>query len=57
MREFGDLILKVFQMKIEAIRKKKTIEYCQIFANRGESVDQDALQDYLAKELASYKVL
>ena len=55
VREFGDLILESFQMKLEAIRKKKTIEYCQVFANRGESVDQDALQAYLAKELAEYK--
>ena len=55
IREFGDLILEVFQMKLECIRKKKTIEYCQVFANRGESVDQNALQDYLAKELADYK--
>ena len=55
IREFGDLILEVFQKKMEAIRKKKTIEYCQIFANRGESVDQNALQAYLAKEMAEYK--
>lgn len=55
VREFGDLILEVFQMKLESIRKKKTIEYCQVFANRGESVDQNALQEYLAKELAEYK--
>ena len=55
IREFGDLILEVFQKKMEAIRKKKTIEYCQIFANRGERVDQNALQAYLAKEMAEYK--
>lgn len=54
VREFGDLILEVFQLKIEAIRKKKTIQYCQVFANRGESIDQDAMQVYLAKELAEY---
>jgi len=54
VREFGDLILEVFQIKLEAIRKKKTIEYCQIFANRGENVDQNALQEYLAQELAAY---
>lgn len=54
VREFGDLILEVFQLKLDSIRKKKTIEYCQIFANRGESIDQNALQAYLAKELAEY---
>ena len=55
VREFGDLILQVFQMKLECIRKKKTIEYCQVFANRGESVDQDALREFLEKELADYQ--
>ena len=55
IREFGDLILEVFRMKVEAIRKKKTIGYCQIFANRGEAVDQTALQAYLAKQMADYK--
>jgi hypothetical protein len=55
VREFGDLILDVFRMKMEAIRKKKTIGYCQAFANRGEAVDQKALQEYLAKELAEYQ--
>lgn len=55
VREFGDFILEVFSLKLEAVRKKKTIEYCRIFANRGESVEQNALQEYLAKELADYK--
>ncbi|MCR5502756.1 MAG: hypothetical protein K6F53_07090 [Lachnospiraceae bacterium] len=55
VREFGDLILQVFEMKLECIRKKKTIGYCQTFINRGESVDQDALQEYLQKELAEYQ--
>lgn len=55
VREFGDLILEVFRLKMESVRKKKTIEYCQVFANRGKSVDQRTLQDYLAKELEKYK--
>ncbi len=54
IREFGDLILELFQLKMESIRKKKTIEYCQALANKGESIDQNALQAYLAKELAEY---
>lgn len=55
MREFGDLILEVFQMKIECIRKKKSIEYCQYYANRGENVDQDNLQAFLQKEMEEYQ--
>ena len=55
IREFGNLILEVFRMKMDCIRKKKTIEYCQVFANRGDAVDQNALQEYLAAELATYQ--
>ena len=44
-----------FEMKIECIRKKKSIEFCQAFINRGESVDQDALQEYLRRELEEYR--
>ena len=54
VREFGDLILKVFHAKIECIKKKKTIEYCYISANRGEIVNQKAMQEYLEKEMTEY---
>lgn len=55
VREFGELILAVFEQKIACIRKKKTIEYCQMFLNKGQSVDQDALQEYLRKEMEAYQ--
>ncbi len=54
IRTFGQLILDVFKLKIECIRKKKTIEYCQAFINRGESIDHDALRDFLKKEMEEY---
>ncbi|SFB11277.1 hypothetical protein SAMN05216249_109119 [Acetitomaculum ruminis DSM 5522] len=55
VREFGDLILEIFQMKLECIRKKKTIEFCQAATNHGQSVEQNQLQEYLQKELAAFK--
>lgn len=55
VKVFGDLILKVFEAKIECIRKKKTIEYCQTFVNRGQSIDQDAMQEYLRQEMVEYQ--
>ncbi len=55
VRAFGDLILQVFEMKVECIRRKKTIEYCQAFANRRQSIDQEALQEYLQKEMEQYR--
>jgi hypothetical protein len=51
-REFGDLIVRVFEKKIECIRKKKMIEYCQMAKNHGLLVDQEELQKYLDQELA-----
>lgn len=54
-RTFGELILAVFEKKIECIRKKKTVEYCQTFKNHGKNVDQAGLQDYLKKQLAEYE--
>lgn len=55
VREFGDLILEIFQIKLECIRKKKTIEYCLAAANHGQSVDQNQLQEYLQKELTAFQ--
>ena len=55
VREFGDEILSVFQLKIECIKKKKTIEFCQAALNRGQAVDQQKLQDYLLKEMKSFQ--
>lgn len=53
--EFGDMILDIFQMKIDCIRKKKTIEYCQAYANRGQSVDHELLAEYLRQEMQPFK--
>ena len=55
VRVFGDQILEVYQKKMECICKKKTIEYCRRFLNRGESIDPAALQDYLRKEMEEYQ--
>ena len=55
IREFGDLMLEVFQIKIECIKKKKTIEFYQRALNQGGVIDRDALDDYLVKEMAEYQ--
>lgn len=55
VKVFGDLILELFRKKIECIRKKKTIEYCQAALNHGNSVDQTQLQAYLEKEMADFQ--
>jgi len=55
VRVFGALILKVFEKKIECIRKKKTIAYLQAAINHGESVDQNALDAYLKAEMEAFQ--
>lgn len=55
VREFGDMILDIFRKKIECIRKKKTIEYCQAAANHGRRVDQGQLQEYLRGEMEAFQ--
>ncbi|MBP5179532.1 MAG: hypothetical protein J6066_08160 [Lachnospiraceae bacterium] len=54
-RTFGELILKVFEKKVEGIRKKKTLEYCQTYKNHGKNVDMAGLQTYLERQLAEYE--
>ena len=55
VREFGDMILDIFRKKIECIRKKKTIEYCQAAVNHGHPIDQEQLQEYLRKEMDDFQ--
>ncbi len=54
--EFGDKIIAVFEKKIECIRKKKTIEFCQMAANHGKAIDQVQLQEYLQKEMEEFQM-
>lgn len=49
-REFGREVLEIFHLQIECARKVKTIEFCQMYLNRGEDPDGEALQQYVQKE-------
>ena len=55
IREFGQLMTDVFEKKISCIEKKKTITFCQMYANRGEPVDLNALNGYITAEMADYR--
>jgi hypothetical protein len=57
VRVFGELILDVFRLKMECICKKKSIEYCRVFLNRGEKIDPEELKAYLVKEMEEYQKL
>ncbi len=55
VKEFGELILGVFEKQIACIRKKKQIAYYQKAINRGEAINQIEIDALLAKEMADYQ--
>lgn len=55
IREFGELINKVFEKKIECIRLKKSITFCQIARNKGEKPDLFAMNEYIAQQMKEYR--
>ena len=55
IREFGDLITKAFEQKVECIRKKKMIAYCQRQVNMGKKNEGARLDTYIETEMAEYR--
>lgn len=55
IRVFGDLITEAFEKKIECIRKKKMIAYCQRQVNMGKKIDGASLTAYIEQEMAQYQ--
>ena len=55
IRAFGDLITGAFELKIECIRKKKMIAYCQRQINQGKTINGSALTAYIEKEMLEYQ--
>lgn len=55
IREFGDLITETFRLKVECIRKKKMISYCQKLMNMGKDINGNDLTKYIEKEMAEYE--
>ncbi len=54
MAEFGDLVTALFEKKIECIKKKKMLSYCQMSINKGEAINQNAMWKYLEAEMEEY---
>lgn len=52
--EFGQLISDVYEEQLECVKCKKMISYYQNAINHGSIIDQDAMQAWLDKEMASY---
>ncbi|MCF0136702.1 MAG: hypothetical protein HUJ69_09850 [Lachnospiraceae bacterium] len=53
-REFGDLAIECFQLKIDCIALKKSIAFCIAAKNRGEKPDLAALSELLLRQMAAY---
>ena len=55
IRVFGDLITDSFRLKIECIRKKKMIAYCQQLVNQGKEINRNALTAHIEKQMLQYR--
>jgi len=54
-RVFGDLMLAAFRVQLECLKKKKTIEFCQVYMNRNQEPDVEEMQEFVRKETATLR--
>ncbi|RKM56741.1 hypothetical protein D6856_14690 [Butyrivibrio sp. XB500-5] len=54
MKEFGDLITEDYNLKIECIKKKKTIAYCQQSINKGQVLDMQVIDASITEDMKIY---
>lgn len=54
-RVFGDLLVDSFTIRVECIRKKKIIAWCQAQVNRGKHIDGAQLDRFIDREMAAYR--
>ena len=54
IREFGNYIEESFTLKIESIKLKKSIAFCQARKNRGQSIEQGELEEYIEEGMDKY---
>ena len=55
IRVFGDYIAESYKLKIECIKKKKMIAYCQRLENQGKKIISSELADFIEKEMREYQ--
>ena len=53
-REFGDLAVEAFQLRVDCISLKKSIAFFIAARNRGEKPDTEKLREFLASQMAAY---
>lgn len=55
MKQFGDLLLEIFEIQIECIKKKKMLAYYQMALNRGNTIEQEKVDEFIAREMQEYQ--
>ena len=55
LKEFGDLIVESFTIRVECIRKKKIIAYCQQQINHGKPINGAQLDHFIEREMEEYQ--
>ena len=56
IREFGDLINKIFEKQISCIALKKSIAFCQLAINQGKKPDIAAMNEYVTAQMTAYRL-
>ena len=55
LQVFGELLTESFRKKVECIRKKKMIAYCQRCLNQGKDINSLDLHQFIDAEMKSYE--
>lgn len=53
-REFGELEIEAFELKIDCIRLKKQLTYCQKLINYGVQIDEEEMYETIEKQMRAY---
>lgn len=54
VKEFGDLLIQDFEIKVECIKKRKMIAYCIGAVNHGQAIDVQDMNRKIEHEMASF---
>ena len=52
---FGDLIQELFTLKVECIKLKKMISYCQAMVNKNIPLNRAGLEQHIEKQMSDYQ--
>ena len=56
IREFGEIINKIFEKQISCIALKKSIAFCQLAINQGKKPDIAAMNEYVTEQMTAYRL-